>query len=845
LQNFSFRARAAACVVSLLSVLIVFFPRQAQAVQSFTECKFSPLQVFDVQWNISDGTLNISGITAPYDEDFNQVQADSEDYYQFVESQETNETYGLNLFNSDDSLLKIIHQTGSFRAMGEDFLFYEGSGFFGTVITTTEGFAYGSSASLPVSQESPTNEQISSFASCSSTPIAEVGPAPTNEVDSSTTINTATSGNIAIPNAGFETGDFTGWEKGPQTGTLGTTIAGNGTGVSIFNGSRTFTHGSHGAIGNQFSSNEEPNPYYAPAVNAGSWKFSPKNNTYAALLQPKNNEQSFNQAMSAIGISEGDITQLRNRLTSQASASGFGGGNPTDAAWITREVSLTAGVTYTMSWNYVGTDYVPFNDGSITSLVAINTPSPPTITVNNSDGSYALLGFTNPGTGDYSTNSYGSTGWQISTYEVSVTGTYKLGFAVFNLDDTALSPALMIDNAIGETDKCSQNGNDCVSFGGVVSNNPTAPTIVTETTTTTTTTTTPPTTTTTNPPVPSETTTPPAPPVPLAPLQPMPGEQPQEPSDQTEEEKQEPPASLPESMIPEETEQTSPGQQQPVGEVQTVDETSDESTDTQSPIQLPEDSVTAPEAAGEIVFQIEDLAPEEIIAVIEDLLSGGITEELAVALVSSAEVLKNITAEQAAKIFSLVPVNDLTDEQAAAIVAAVQAAPTEIRESFENEINIYGGKFDTYVALGSTIDVGTRRAVIAVNLVAASVAVAATGLSSRGSTGGSGPSNKTSNSSLAARREDEEEEAGEIAGDGLEWIKAISIYKLVNGKKTINWRAFMRKFLYSFMNLGFTLAGAVVLFYTLSGMTRTIAMWSFGLAFAAAMYLAMKEPEEN
>jgi hypothetical protein len=71
----------------------------------------------------------------------------------------------------------------------------------------------------------------------------------------------------------------------------------------------------------------------------------------------------------------------------------------------------------------------------------------------------------------------------------------------------------------------------------------------------------------------------------------------------------------------------------------------------------------------------------------------------------------------------------------------------------------------------------------------------------------------------------------------------MSIFKIVNGKRKLDWSAFMKKFLYSFMNLGWTIAGAVVLFYTLSGTTRNIAMWSFGIAFVAAMYLAMKEPE--
>ncbi len=303
---------------------------------------------------------------------------------------------------------------------------------------------------------------------------------------------------IPIPNAGFEDNTFTGWSKGSQTGTLGSSITGNGSGVTIFNGSRTFTHGSHGAMGNPSS------PYYAPAVSAGSWTFSPKNATYAVLLQPKG-EQTYDQAITALGLNSTEKSEIQNILTSQASASGFGGGNPTDAAWITREVQLTAGDVYTMAWNYVGTDYVPYNDGSITSLVPVSVNGTPVITVNNYVKSYALLGFTNPGTGDYSTNSYGATGWQTSTYEVSISGTYKLGFTSFNLDDQGLPPALMVDSEAGSTLSCTQSGT-CTTFGGVEPNNETAPTAppttveetttTTSTTSTTTTTTTPPTTTT-------------------------------------------------------------------------------------------------------------------------------------------------------------------------------------------------------------------------------------------------------------------------------------------------------------------------------------------------------------
>ena len=239
----------------------------------------------------------------------------------------------------------------------------------------------------------------------------------------------------AIPSAGFEDGTLTGWSRGTQTGNLGASINGNGTGVTVFNGSRLFSHGAHGSMGSP-TVNGQPNPYYAPAVAAGTWTFSPKGGTYAVALQPKS-QQTFSQATAALGLSGTQTSAITTMLGQQAAASGYGSGSPTDAAWITREVQLTAGVTYTMSWNYMATDYIPYNDGSITSLVPVTVNGTPVITVNNFVQSYALLGFTNPGTGDYSTNSYGSTGWQTSTYEVSVTGTYKMGFVSFNLDDTA------------------------------------------------------------------------------------------------------------------------------------------------------------------------------------------------------------------------------------------------------------------------------------------------------------------------------------------------------------------------------------------------------------------------
>jgi hypothetical protein len=87
--------------------------------------------------------------------------------------------------------------------------------------------------------------------------------------------------------------------------------------------------------------------------------------------------------------------------------------------------------------------------------------------------------------------------------------------------------------------------------------------------------------------------------------------------------------------------------------------------------------------------------------------------EIAVAYATDPEKLATVTADEATEIFDAIIVEDLTPEQAAEIIAAVQDAPPEVRASFEEEINIFDGTFDTYVPLGSTVSVSARRTVTA------------------------------------------------------------------------------------------------------------------------------------
>lgn len=128
---------------------------------------------------------------------------------------------------------------------------------------------------------------------------------------------------------------------------------------------------------------------------------------------------------------------------------------------------------------------------------------------------------------------------------------------------------------------------------------------------------------------------------------------------------------------------------------------------------LPSDSLPAPEPTE---------PPDDP----EPVITEEITADEATELATDPEALAEATPGQAADIFDAIVPDELTEAEAEAIVTAVQNAPTEIREAFETEINVFDGQFDTYVPLGSTVDVGTRRTVTAGAVTMGVVAVTPT-----------------------------------------------------------------------------------------------------------------------
>jgi hypothetical protein len=102
----------------------------------------------------------------------------------------------------------------------------------------------------------------------------------------------------------------------------------------------------------------------------------------------------------------------------------------TNCAYVYRGYTLQAGQTISMAWNYVSTDYAPYNDASLATFVNLDNASKIGM-INGYYGEAGILGATVTGTGNYSTGSYGSTGWQLATFRAVYSGTYRLGFVIF------------------------------------------------------------------------------------------------------------------------------------------------------------------------------------------------------------------------------------------------------------------------------------------------------------------------------------------------------------------------------------------------------------------------------
>lgn len=171
--------------MKILLFSLFFVCSLAQA--AITDLKLSTAQIFDVQWYVSSGRLYASGFNYIFSSINYATQtasaarwtaAQTADagsngrYIGFFASTTNPGTYGMAVFNSDGTRYKTINNTGSFRALADGAIFYNGNGQWGTLVTTGAGYNYGSSANFAITADFPTNSQLQAYTPPSSTPLA-------------------------------------------------------------------------------------------------------------------------------------------------------------------------------------------------------------------------------------------------------------------------------------------------------------------------------------------------------------------------------------------------------------------------------------------------------------------------------------------------------------------------------------------------------------------------------------------------------------------------------------------------------------------------------------------------
>lgn len=154
-----------------------------------------------------------------------------------------------------------------------------------------------------------------------------------------------------------------------------------------------------------------------------------------------------------------------------------------------------------------------------------------------------------------------------------------------------------------------------------------------------------------------------------------------------------------------------------VPETDEVPETSEVTPETDIVIPDSPTSEEINELADELVSSITELSDEEITNLVESIDVSELTEE-SISAVFSEEVLNELSDDQVTELIDAIVPSELSDDQALALSEALTDAPDNVKQEFEQQIDVFGGQFDTYVATGSAVSVGARRVLVAAAVAA-------------------------------------------------------------------------------------------------------------------------------
>jgi len=363
-----------------------------------TQEHFSFAQVFDVQWYISGSTLNASGFNYLYasvnasgqlsaarlTSTQTNAYASAGDYLAFFHSSTNPGTYGLGVYDTNGNLVRTLDNTGSFVALANGAIFYNGNGSWGTLFTTAQGYSYGQGGSWTITQSYPSNTYMTNYTPPNTTPLAAGQSAPpavtiTSRVNSTIT-TTATSGATVYTYSQPIT--TTNYSDGSQT------VVNNGSAILL---STTTTGGSSGpstvqqsATNNAYATqNTMPSSsnIYIDQVGSNDHITINQNNRYesiggvsqqAMLVRGSNNTIVVNQGdplnnQSTHNIVNIDAVSGSNSITVNQGTDSNGLGNGYDTGYHYAGVSVN-GVNNTVSVQQQNTGSAIANTGNYASI---------------------------------------------------------------------------------------------------------------------------------------------------------------------------------------------------------------------------------------------------------------------------------------------------------------------------------------------------------------------------------------------------------------------------------------------------------------------------------------------
>jgi hypothetical protein len=196
-------------------------------------------------------------------------------------------------------------------------------------------------------------------------------------------LSATSAASAAVINPGFESG-LTGWT------TLGSVAASGNTNVITFDGT--------------------------------NWTIVPYQTTSARL---DSSGASVSAIEAALGLATGTLPNPN-----------ADGGSLTEGAAIYQTFAATAGDTISTWWNYVATDYVPFNDPAFVILTDPN-------------GAFSISTLASIHGAGAAVGTSGNSGWHLWSETALLTGNYTLAFVTTNDKDTSLDSVLFLDNGEG------------------------------------------------------------------------------------------------------------------------------------------------------------------------------------------------------------------------------------------------------------------------------------------------------------------------------------------------------------------------------------------------------------